>query len=498
MLEKSIIIIGAGVAGLAAGCYGQMNGYKTRIYEMHILPGGICTSWERRGYTIDGSLRWVLGVSPQSKVHRLWEELGVVQGQHFIFPDEVLRYENPAGKVFRLYADLAHLEEHMNEIAPEDREATTDFIQGLRECLPLEMSLEPVMVETGKNVKADSATLANLAALKKWSAIRVVDVANRFRNPLLREALQQVVHPDFPTVIMMSTIGMLVRRTAGYPVGGSLSFARSIEQRYLALGGKVKYNSRVTEVLVKDGQAVGVQLEDGSQQYADYVISAADGHATIFDLLGGRYLDDAIRSYYKELPLFSGLVHVAFGVNRTFPELPILAKGLVLEQSQPVTLANKEYRHLPVTVYNFDLTLAPYRKTVVKVMLESDIEYWSSLWKNIHLYDAEKERIADQVMALLERRFHGLAGQVEMWDVSTPLSFERYTGNWQGSYQGWLINNRTIGLRLPRKLPGLENFWMVGQWVEPGGGLPAVVRSGRQTIQDLCAQDGQQFQTSLP
>ena len=49
MAEKSIIIIGAGIAGLSAGCYGQMNGYRTHIFEMHSLPGGLCTAWKRRG-----------------------------------------------------------------------------------------------------------------------------------------------------------------------------------------------------------------------------------------------------------------------------------------------------------------------------------------------------------------------------------------------------------------------------------------------------------------
>jgi len=41
--EKSIIIIGAGLAGLSAGCYGQMNGYQTRILEHHSEPGGVAT-----------------------------------------------------------------------------------------------------------------------------------------------------------------------------------------------------------------------------------------------------------------------------------------------------------------------------------------------------------------------------------------------------------------------------------------------------------------------
>ena len=74
-MDKSIIIIGAGIAGLSAGCYGQMNGYKTRIFEMHKIPGGLCTSWKRKGYTFDGCIHWLTG-SSSGALYRLYEELG--------------------------------------------------------------------------------------------------------------------------------------------------------------------------------------------------------------------------------------------------------------------------------------------------------------------------------------------------------------------------------------------------------------------------------------
>lgn len=48
-MEKSIIIVGAGMGGLAAGVYGRLNGYRTTIFEQHSLPGGQCASWKRRG-----------------------------------------------------------------------------------------------------------------------------------------------------------------------------------------------------------------------------------------------------------------------------------------------------------------------------------------------------------------------------------------------------------------------------------------------------------------
>jgi phytoene dehydrogenase-like protein len=58
-MAKSVVIIGAGLAGMSSGCYGQMNGYDTRIFEMQSKPGGLCTHWKRKGYTI-GTPGWTI------------------------------------------------------------------------------------------------------------------------------------------------------------------------------------------------------------------------------------------------------------------------------------------------------------------------------------------------------------------------------------------------------------------------------------------------------
>ena len=64
--SRSVMIIGAGIAGLSAGIYAQLNGYRSRIYEMHSLPGGLMTAWKRKGYTMDGCIHWLTGSSPKS------------------------------------------------------------------------------------------------------------------------------------------------------------------------------------------------------------------------------------------------------------------------------------------------------------------------------------------------------------------------------------------------------------------------------------------------
>jgi phytoene dehydrogenase-like protein len=117
--KKSINIIGAGIAGLSAGCYGQMNGYRTHIFEMHNKPGGVCTSWQKKGYTISNCIHWVMGLGPGGNFRRIWEELGAAQGRKMVNYHEIMRVEGSDGKTFIAYTDIDRLEQHMKELAPE-------------------------------------------------------------------------------------------------------------------------------------------------------------------------------------------------------------------------------------------------------------------------------------------------------------------------------------------------------------------------------------------
>jgi len=281
----------------------------------------------------------------------------------------------------------------------------------------------------------------------------------------------------------------------GYAVGGSLEFARAIERRYLDLGGQVHYKSPVAKVLVANDQAVGIRLADGTEHHGDVVISAADGHTTIFDMLDERYIDDKIRGYYDELPLFPPLTYVTLGVARSFEGIP---HALTYYLDEPIEIGGLEQKLITVRTYSFDPTLAPPGRNVVKVQFFADYDYWKDLKETPERYKAEKERVANKVIELLDRRFPGLAGQVEMRDVATPMTWVRYTGNWRGSYEGWLPTTKTLGMRMSKTLSGLKDFYMVGQWVEPGGGLPPAALSGRNVIQMICRKDKRRFVATLP
>ena len=98
MDEKSIIIIGGGIAGLSAGCYARLNHYRTKIFEQDTKPGGLNTSWERGPFTINGGLAFLMGSGPGVGFYRIWEELGVVPKMRMIEYEHLLIVEGKEGQ----------------------------------------------------------------------------------------------------------------------------------------------------------------------------------------------------------------------------------------------------------------------------------------------------------------------------------------------------------------------------------------------------------------
>ncbi len=231
-MERSIAIIGAGVAGLSAGCYGRMNGYRTEIFEMHDKPGGLCTAWQRKGYTIDGCIHWLVGSRPGSGMHRVWEELGAVQGRTFVDADEFLRYEARDGKAFVLHADVDRLEEHMLEIAPEDREAIRDFCNGVRAFVrigDMPVGKPSELMSSWEKAWLGLGMAWKYGRVMRWLRQPTTAVMAGFKSPLIRNGILSAWPGTFPAGFLLMTLAWLHTKSAGYPIGGSLGLARAIE-----------------------------------------------------------------------------------------------------------------------------------------------------------------------------------------------------------------------------------------------------------------------------
>ena len=509
-MTQSILIIGAGIAGLSAGCYGQINGYKTQIFELHDKPGGLCTAWKRSGrsssggYTFDGCIEWLVGSKDGSSMNAIWRELGATQGRPMVDHDEYMRFEGLDGRTLVLYANAERTRQHLKELAPADARQIDRLCNAIRRLAAMGEVMGGDPGFWGR-IWAGLRMVALAPTMIKYSKLSVKELTARFSDPFLRECLLAIFGiPESSAIATIMPMACMHSGDGGVPIGGSLEFARAIERRYLELGGEIRYRSRVAEILVEtdpEGQdkAVGVRLSDGTEHRADVVLSAADGHATLFELLKGRYVSDEVRGYYEEWPIWQPIVQVSLGVARDLSDEPHM---LSLPLRKPIVIAGEERRWIKVKHHCHDPTMAPKNKSVLTLVFRSNHAYWKSLSGEPERYEAEKKEIAIRAIEQLETRFPGITDQVEVVDVATPLTTERYTGNWQGSEMGWLATATTMrmmgGKGMDKTLPGLERFYMAGQWAEPGGGLPPAAMSGRGVIGMICKRDGKKFRSSLP
>ena len=137
-----IIIIGGGIAGLACGCYLQMNGFQTEILEAGLLPGGLCTAWHRGPYVFDGCLRWLMGTRPPSAFHQVWQELGAIAGRKILIHDEILRSKAPTAKPWPCPQTWTNSRASSSASRPKTAALIDKLVRAARRCAPLEPPLE--------------------------------------------------------------------------------------------------------------------------------------------------------------------------------------------------------------------------------------------------------------------------------------------------------------------------------------------------------------------
>ncbi|HSK47073.1 MAG TPA: NAD(P)/FAD-dependent oxidoreductase [Coriobacteriia bacterium] len=499
MSAGTVTVVGGGVAGLCSGIYAAANGYETTIFEAHTLPGGLCTSWNRQGYTFDGCIHWFVGGKPGSGFRRMWDEVGATEGISLVPHDRLSTVRDADGNELTLWADLDRLRRDGLATWPGEGRGFDEVVRGARAMARTGSSVPdtpPDMMGGFDGLKMLVKSAPSLAKMRKYMNMSMRDVAEQFHDPALRQIMLHAINePRMGAMAFLGTMGWFEAGDANWVGGGSLGFARKLERRFLDLGGEISYGSRVERILVESDRAVGVRLADGSEHRADHVIGAADGHATIFEMLDGRYADDRVRNLYDKLEPFSSLIQVSLGVDMDLSQEP-WSYVLLLEDGSQV--GDRTTTSVWTHHYAYDPTMAPAGKSCVTAILGADLEPWKQLRDTDRAaYEAMKASVGQEVISIVERAYPGIGEHVEVVDVATPATYVRYTGNWKGSFEGWLLspeNTQVAGMGgLPRRLPGLSNFVMAGQWVWPGGGLPSGVLTGRWAAQTICADDSRSF-----
>ena len=487
----NVTVIGGGIAGLCAAVYAQKCGYQVDLFEQHQSAGGLAASWRRGDYTFETCLHWLVGSNPGGTLHAEWREVCDIDALSFVDHEEFVCLEDAHGASLRIYTDVDHLEAELLNVAPEDESEVRHFVSAIRQLVDLPMP--PMSDPWPRRVASMLKMLPDLPLLWRLSHVSVEDYGRRFKHPLLQAFFCGGATGNLSVLALVLSLAWMSSRNAGYAIGGSQALIRMIIERFVSLGGHVRYEARVSKILVKDDVATGVQLESGEIVPADWVVSAADGHATIHTLLGSRYTDKAFEKAFAHYETFPSYLQVSLGVARDLTQEPGYLT-LVLRDPFEVDPATR-LQTLSFRIFHYDPTFAPPGKTAVTCFLPTrNFAFWADLRRDSpERYQAEKHRIAQAVIAVLERRLPGVRDEIDIVDVSTPATVLRYTGNWKGSMEGWLMTPDTGFGALPQTLPGLKHFAMVGQWVQPGGGLPSGLLTARAAIQAICHQDRVSF-----
>jgi phytoene dehydrogenase-like protein len=483
-MQKKVLIIGAGVSGLAAGIYAQLNGFQSEIVEQNATPGGLCAAWQRQGFTFDCCIHWLTGSLPGSKMYRLWEELGAVQGREFRRSVVYSQDADENGVVFTAFTDVEKLRAEMMRLAPEDKAAIDEVCDDIKRFAKIDMPVDMSSLDL-------LFMLPALGLFRKYS-MPLSTLAARFSNERLRLAFSRVFGwHDQSAAFTFFALGLMSKGDGAYPLGGSLPLVRVMEERYVKLGGQVRYGTRVEGILIEEDVAVGVRTAKGEMR-ADAVIAASDWHRTVFDWLGGRYQDSDLKEMLTKLEPFPPLLLVYLGMKDAAVDVP---ESVLLPAMRSVDPGDTPTTHFLLERKSVDGSMAPPGKGVLCVTMPSSYQHWNELRDNRAGYNAEKNRVASEVLEALEAWRRGTRENVEVVEVVTPLSFERWTGNWRGSYQGWLWTSGASLTSLDNTLPGLKNLYLASQWLSPGGGLPTAALSGRRAVKTLCRDQKVKFRS---
>jgi len=495
-MGKKVIIVGAGLSGLSTGCYAQMNGFESRIFERHTVPGGVAAAWKRQEYLIDGGVHFIMGHQPGTGLYQSFKDLGVSDPSLYVDMVSYGRFVHQRGGIDLVVGnDLSKLATQIKQLAPKDSATIDKVIDGAKamqghDLSTIGMSQLPELTSHFSQLK----NLWQIRSLMKYFgrdySRKISDFVNDLKTPWLKDFFCSLFLPESPVWFIMMVLALVADKQCAFLARGCLDFVLAIEKHYKALGGEVIYQSTVDKILVENDRAVGIKLIDGREYRADYVISTGDSYNTIFHLLDGRYINDKIKKRHESWPLSRPFLIASYGVAREFSnENPF--STIVLDQ--PINIGNERIYMLFIRILNYGSRFAPAGKTVLQVEIETSFDYWFDLQaRDRNAYNQEKKRVADEFLARVEKYYPGLSYQVDVIDVATPYTTWRYTLNRKGAWGAWLMTSDIMMERIERRLPGFKNFYMAGHWVMCGG-VPPSLYSGRHAIQLICHDEKKKF-----
>jgi phytoene desaturase len=495
MQQKKVIIIGSGVAGMAAATRLAVQGFDVTVLEKNDYPGGKLSFFEKDGYRFDAGPS--LFTQPVN-VEELFELAGEPMEEYFKYKpvDIACRYFYENGKVVNAYTDKVAFSEEMTEQLGESAQAVTRY---LKDAEKLYENTATVFLNHSLHKRSTwlhKRVIGAFKAVKFSYLFKTLDQHNskRFTSPeavqlFNRYATYNGSNP-YKAPGMLSLIPHLEQNQGTfYPMGGMISITNALYRLAQAKSVRFQFNTTVDKIIHHEGRVRGVVM-NGENAAADIVISNADAYFTYKNLLGNPFVAKKI---LKQERSSSALIFY-WGIKKSFNQLQLHNIFFSSNYSKEFNslFVTKTLYHDPTVYINITSKAEPSQAPAGKenwfVMINAPAnngQNWQELQAQAKLHILEKlSRILQCDIAPL----------IETEETLDPLLIEERTGSYMGSLYGTSSNSKLAAfLRHPNFTSQVKGLYFCGGSVHPGGGIPLCLKSAK-IVSELIQKNKKHYQ----
>lgn len=490
-MEK-IIIVGAGISGLSAGIYAAKAGFDVTILEQHFSFGGLSTGWSRKGYFFEGGMHWLTGSSPKLPLNRIWKETGALQDNNPIENRDPLYTLLDGNKNLSLRRYVDDMKNALLEYSPQDSKMIKKMCHDVKAFSRFFM---PVFDVQGCKIK-NPQKISILSFLKMIPAVVRVpflvnqsfeDYVAKFKNKNIRHLLMSVIGYRYNALSFIYTLGSFASGDCGYPHGGSIQMAKNMEQTFLQLGGKIEYKTKAEKIIIENGIAKGVKTKNNAV-FADAVIITQDARNAAENLFEKPLNEKWIKKMRKNV-ITEQNIFVCLGIKADLSDLPY---ACVIPLEKPLEFAGCKWNEIRINNYAKYKTHSPNGCTsITSLLIGNSYDFWKKA-KEDGTYKSKKEELGKLFVEAISKTIPQIKDNLEVIDVATPCTYERYCSSFEGSWMSVWKKGGTQD-NYPQTLKSVKNVYFAGQRIMMPGGLPIAVYTGRRAVQLLCKDFRKEF-----
>ncbi len=483
-MAQKVIVVGAGPGGLAAAMLLAAGGYEVTIYEKKDHVGGRNARLSLGDYHFDTGPTFLMMLDVLQDIFtRTGRELSdCVSLQHI---DPLYRLSFKRGeKEFFPSRDRQKMKQAMEEFAPGSYDGYLTYREKENEKFD---KLIPCLRVPYGSIK-DFLGWKFVTALPYLDAhVSLYDVLSRyFDDELVKTAFtfqaKYIGMSPWEAPGTFSILSFIEHGGGVWHVEGGLNrLADAMSRAVREDGGTIHLDTPVKKILVENGTAKGVELENGEKAHADYVMINADFAHAMTNIVDPshrkKYSDKKIGSFKYSCSTFM----VYLGIDTVYEDQPhhnILFADDYKKNVEEIVTTKVLSQDFSVYVQNAsvsDKTLAPKGKSTLYLLVPVPNNTAGIDWEK------EKKSFRDKVIRLVESRgFTDLSSHIEQEHIITPQDWsDKY-----GVYRGATFNlghqiSQMLLFRPHNRFEDIRNCYLVGGGTHPGSGLPTIYESGR-------------------